>query len=59
MPLKKIGALWKKSDKHGKDYLCGTLDLGVLGKVQVAVFQTTEKNGENSPDATIHLFEED
>ena len=59
MALKKIGALWKKSDKHGKDYLTGQLDLGVLGKVQIAVFQTAEKQNEQSPDATIHMFEGD
>ncbi len=59
MALNKIGALWKKSDKHGKDYLTGQLDLGVLGKVQIAVFETEEKKKEQSPDATIHMFEED
>ena len=59
MALKKIGALWKKSDKNGKDYLTGQLDLGVLGKVQIAVFQSPEKQNEQSPDATIHLFELD
>lgn len=59
MALKKIGVLWKKSDKHGKDYLTGQLDLGVFGKVQIAVFQNPEKQNEQSPDATIHLFEED
>ncbi len=45
--------------KHGKDYLTGQLDLGVLGKVQIAVFQKPEKQNEQSPDATIHLFEGD
>ena len=59
MALKKIGALWKKSDKYGNDYLTGQLDLGVLGKVQIAVFQNPEKQNEQSPEATIHLFEED
>ena len=65
MALKKIGALWKKSDKHGKDYLAGQLDLGVLGKVQIAVFQryqnlsNPEKQNGRSPDVTIHLFEGD
>ncbi|MCE5251523.1 hypothetical protein LLG96_15035 [bacterium] len=34
----------------------GQLDLGVLGKVQIAVFQSPEKQNEQSPDATIHLF---
>ena len=57
MALKKIGALWKKSDKHGKDYLTGQFDLGVLGKVQIVLFQTPEKQNYQSPDATIHLFE--
>ncbi len=59
MALRKIGALWNKSDKHGKDYLAGELDLGVLGKVQIAVFQSDEKKSKQSPDATIHMFEED
>ena len=59
MALKKIGALWTKSDKHGKDYLAGQLDLGVLGKVQIAVFNNSEKQNEQSPDASIHMFEGD
>jgi len=59
MALKKIGALWKKSDKHGKDYLAGQLDLGVLGNVQIAVFNNSEKQNEQSPDASIHMFEGD
>ena len=59
MALKKIGALWKKSDKHGKDYLTGQLDLGVLGKVQIAVFNNSEKQNEQSPDASIHMFDGD
>ena len=49
MPLKKIGALWKKSDKHGKDYLTGQLDLGVLGKVQIAVFRYSRKTKRSKP----------
>jgi hypothetical protein len=40
-------------------YLAGQLELGVLGKVQIAVFQNPEKQNEQSPDATIHLFEGD
>jgi hypothetical protein len=51
--------LWKKADKHGKDYLAGQLDLGVLGKVQIAVFNNSEKQNEQSPDASIHMFEGD
>ncbi len=59
MALKKIGALWTKSDKHGKDYLAGQLDLGVLGKVQIAVFNNSEKQNEKSLDASIHMFDGD
>jgi len=51
--------LWKKSDKNGKDYLTGQLDLGVLGKVQIAVFEYPEKLKEHSQDSTIHMFERD
>ena len=56
MPFKKVGVLWKKSDKHDNDYLCGQLDLGVLGEVRIAVFNSTEKTSENSPEATVHIF---
>ena len=45
--------------QHDKDYLCGQLDLGFLGKFQIAVFQNPEKQNEQSPDATIHMFERD
>ena len=49
----------KKLCKRDKDYLTGQLDLGALGKVQIAVFQNPEKQNEQSPDATIHMFERD
>lgn len=59
MALKQIGALWKKEGKSG-DYLTGTLDLGVLGKVNIAVFQNEKGEGdEKKPDARICLFEEE
>ncbi len=56
MGLKKIGALWSKEDKNKKPYLSGTLDLGVLGEVQIMIFQNKHKEEENQPDATISLI---
>ncbi len=53
--LKKIGVLWKKKDKHEKEYLSGSLDLGVLGKVSLAIFQNN-KSDDMQPDCTIHLL---
>ena len=59
MALKPIGALWRKEGKKGK-FLTGTLDLGVLGEVNIAVFTNEKGEGdEKKPDATICLFEDD
>lgn len=55
MALKKIGALWKKNGKKG-EFFSGTLDLGVLGNVHLAIFRNDDKEG-NQPDFTIHLME--
>ena len=60
MALKQIGVLWKKEGKKSA-FLSGVLDLGVLGKVNIGVFQN-EKDEQNEqekskPDATIVLFE--
>ena len=59
MALKKIGVLWGKEGKNGK-YLTGTIDMGVLGKVNVAVFpnEKTEED-DKKPDARIYLLEDD
>jgi hypothetical protein len=54
MALKKIGVLWKKKDKMDRDFLSGTLDLGVLGTVQLLIFQNN-KIFDDQPDCTIHL----
>ena len=57
--LKSIGALWRKEGKNG-NFLSGTLDLGVLGKVNIAVFTNEKTEGdEKKPDASIMLFQED
>jgi len=59
LALKEIGVLWRKEGKKGS-YLTGTLDLGVLGKVNIAVFENEKKEGDDKkPDARIMLFEND
>jgi hypothetical protein len=55
MALKRIGALWKKKDKKGKDYFSGTIELGALGEIRVMVFENEPKQEQNHPDWTIHL----
>jgi len=55
MALKRIGALWKKTDKKGKEYYSGNVDLGALGEIRVMVFENEPKQEENHPDWTIHL----
>jgi hypothetical protein len=48
-----------KEGKKGK-YLSGTLDIGVLGKVNIAIFNNEKSEGdEKKPDARIMLFEDD
>jgi uncharacterized protein (DUF736 family) len=58
MALKRVGALWNKTDKKKKDYMSGTMDLGALGAINVMIFQN-EKAEENHPDWTIHLVTPD
>jgi hypothetical protein len=59
LALKEIGVLWRKEGKKGS-YLTGTLDIGALGKVNIAVFQNEKGKGDNKkPDARIMLFEDD
>ena len=58
MALKRIGALWEKTDKKGRDYLSGTIDLGVLGEMNIMIFQN-DKVEEHHPDWAIHLVQED
>ena len=55
MALKRIGVLWRKKDKNGKDYYSGNVDLGALGEIRVMVFENEPKQEENHPDWTIHL----
>jgi len=56
MALKRIGVLWKKQDKDGKDYYSGSMDLGVMGDAKVMVFQNERKEETNHPDMLVHLL---
>jgi len=58
MALKRVGALWNKTDKKQKDYMSGTMDLGALGAINVMIFQN-DKVEENHPDWAIHLLTPD
>ncbi len=54
--LKKIGVLWKGEDKNGQAFLSGTLDMGVLGKVNLMVFKNKYQDKEkNQPEYIINM----
>jgi len=54
--MKKGGALWKKKGKATKEFLFGTLDMGVLGEISVMIFPHDRPDkGEKEPDFTICL----
>ena len=53
---RKIGALWKNNNKNKNiAYLTGLVDLGLLGRIRVAVFKNELKDKENQPDYHILL----
>lgn len=54
---KQIGALWQHTAKQGNTgvFLKGTLDLGALGHVPIAVFKNNRKSKEKEPDYRIVL----
>ena len=54
MALKRIGALWNKKDKNKREYLSGSVDLGMLGEARIMIFPN-EKTEENHPDWAINL----
>ena len=58
MSLKRIGALWTKTDKNKKEYMSGTLEMGALGHINVMIFPN-EKQEENHPDHSVCLIVED
>jgi hypothetical protein len=55
MALKRIGVLWQKQDKNGKEFYSGNIELGALGDIRVMVFENEPKQEENHPDWIIHL----
>ncbi len=47
---RRVLALWKRVTKGGTDYFSAELDLGVLGKVNLAIFPNDKKADEKHPD---------
>lgn len=58
MALKKVGALWKKTDKKGNEFYSGMVDLGMAGEANVMVFHN-EKAEDKHPDMVVHLVSND
>jgi uncharacterized protein (DUF736 family) len=58
MALKKVGSLWSQKSKEGKEYMSGSLDLGVGGEARVMVFANQKKEGKQ-PDYTISIATDD
>lgn len=54
MALKRIGAVWRKTDKKDQDFFSGAVDLGMLGEARIMLFQV-DQQGENFPAYTVHL----
>lgn len=59
MALKKIGALWLKT-KDGKTSLSGPVNEPIPAGTNILVFKNTyKKEGERTPDYTIHMAVDD
>jgi hypothetical protein len=60
MALQEVGCLWRKTGKNG-DYLTGRLSCGVLGMINIAIFQNevSPDDGDNKPSARICIFTDD
>lgn len=54
-----FGALWKKKDKNGNDYLSGTVNIFPFGLVNIRVFKNTFKQKDSQPDYKILYDYED
>lgn len=57
--LKKIGFLWKQTDKHDQPYFAGTIDAGIFGQIKIMVFTNSFKKKDGQPDATINIILDD
>jgi hypothetical protein len=56
--MKTVGALWRKEGKKS-NYYTGTLDLGVLGQINIGIFQNEKAEGdEKKPDARVVIFDD-
>jgi hypothetical protein len=55
MQFRQIGVLWKIDPENENPYYSGELDLGVLGRINLAIFLEDKKKGGNYPDGTIHV----
>ena len=56
---KQVGALWKHAPKGEQKsaFLTGTIDLGVVGQLPIAVFKNDRKTKDNQPDYRIVISE--
>ena len=55
---KQVGALWRHEKEGVGAFLTGSLDLGGLGEVPIAIFQNQrKKKGSKEPDYRIVLSE--
>ena len=54
MHFRQIGFLYKR-EFEDKPYYSGEMDLGVLGRIRLAVRFNKDKKGQHDPDATLHV----
>lgn len=54
MALKEVGGLWKKTDKHGKTYSSGQIEINGK-KLTIMVFPNKGKKEDKHPDAQIFV----
>lgn len=55
MLYRQIAVLWKGEDDRNELYYTGELDLGVFGRVNIAVYIVNNKKAQHEPDATVHV----
>lgn len=58
MPLRKIGALWLRKSKDGKDYMSGVLN-DISGDIRICVFKNDKKENDKQPDYTLSVSIDD
>ena len=55
MLLRQIGVLYKREYENNKPYYSGELDLGVLGRIRLAIFIQKFKKDPHDPDGFIQI----